>query len=107
MAIRINLPEMGEGQYIELKDPKFLSWGVQKEITSLVVGEEGKTSAQLDVAEKIAIALIKTGFVLDEDGNQVAFPLTAETVMNCPSPVIEAATTKFAELKGVGTDRKN
>lgn len=106
MAIKINLPDMGEGQYIELKDPKFLSWGVQKEITALAI-EEANTSAQLDVAEKIAIALIKTGFVLNEDGNQVVFPLTAETVKECPSPVIEAATTKFAELKKVGADRKN
>ena len=97
---------MGEGQYVEMRDPKFLSWGVQKSITALVM-DDAKTSAQLDVAERIAIAMIKTGFVLGEDDVQVVFPLTVETIKDCPAAVIEAVTLKFSEMKKVETDRKN
>jgi hypothetical protein len=106
MAIRVDIAELGENQYVEIRDPKFLSWGLQKQITSIVMSD-AKTDAQLDVAEMVAVAIIKNGNVLDEDGDPVVFPLTEETVKNCPSVVIEVVTAKFTELKNMKVDRKN
>jgi hypothetical protein len=106
MAIRIDLSELGEGQFIEMKDPKFLSWGVQKEITATVMDKK-EASAQLDIAEKITIALVKTGNVFNEDGMPINFPLTAESIKDVPAAIIEKVSTKFAEFKGQNPDRKN
>lgn len=106
MAIRVDIDVLGENQYVEIKDPKFLSWGLQKQITTIVIADT-TTASQLDVAEMVAVAIIKSGHILDEDGNLLTFPLTEETVKNCPSAVIEAVTLKFSELKNVMIDRKN
>lgn len=109
MAIRVDIPELGADQFVEIKDPKFLPWGVQKEITAMVSGKgsDVETSAQLDVAERIAMAIIKGGNVVDEDNVPFTFPLTEESVKLIPSVVIERVTTKFAELKGQKVDTKN
>lgn len=106
MAIRVDINELGENQYVEIRDPKFLSWGLQKQITNIVMGE-ANTGAQLDVAEMVAVAIIKSGNILDENGDPIVFPLTEETVKECPSVVIEVVTAKFTELKNLKVDRKN
>jgi hypothetical protein len=104
MAIRIELTELGEGQYVEMKDPKFLSWGLQKEITGIVMDNKN-ASAQLDIAEKVTVALVTAGNLLNEDGVPFTFPLTTSMIPNVPALVIERVSAKFAEMKG--TDRKN
>lgn len=106
MAIRIDLPELGDGQFVEIRDPKFLAWGVQKEITAAIMDSKD-ASTQLDVAEKVTIALVKGGNVINEDGLAFSFPLNATSVREVPSLVIEKVSAKFAELKAQGTDRKN
>lgn len=106
---RIDLPELGADQYVQIKDPKFLSWGVQKSITALVSDDKElkEIGSQLGIAEKIAVALIKEGNVLNEDGVPFVFPLNNETVLEIPSCIIEKVALKFAELKGATDDRKN
>ena len=106
MAIRVDVPALGEDQFVEIKDPKFLAWGLQKQITTIVI-DHATSASQLDVAEIVAVELIKNGNIVDEDGNLLVFPLTAETVKACPSAVIEAVTIKFSELKNLKVDRKN
>jgi len=106
--IRVNIEALGADQFVEISDPKFLSWGLQKQITTIVLADVN-TAAQLDVAEMVAIAIIKSGNIADEEGALLVFPLTEETVKTCPSVVIEAVTSKFSELKtaGTGESKKN
>ncbi|GEM_PF-6522994 len=106
MAIRVDIEALGDGQFVEIKEPKFLSWGLQKQITTIVLSDVS-SSSQLDVAEMVAIAIIKSGNIEDEDGALLVFPLTEETVKTCPSVVIEAVTLKFSELKSAAVSRKN
>lgn len=95
--MRIELPELGEGQWIEMRDPKRLSWGKQKEIASTV--KQDVISTQLDATELLAIALVKSGYVLDEDDKPIDFPLTKETISFVPSIVIEKISAEYANSK--------
>ena len=104
--IRVDIEALGEGQFVEIIEPKYLPWGIQKQVTTIVI-EKTTNSAQLDVAELVAIEIIKSGNIVKADGQLVTFPLTADTVKDCPSAVIEAVTMKFTELKSVKPDRKN
>lgn len=103
--IRIDLPQLGEGQYVEMRDPKFLDWGTQKKITSAMANPT--VDAQIGVAEQVALNLIKSGHVLNEDDVPFDFPLNEETVLKVPAIAIEAVTNKYIELKSVKVDRKN
>jgi hypothetical protein len=94
---KIELTEIHEGAWIELKDVKRLSWKAQKEITSALVDES--ISSNLDVAERLSIALIKGGYLLDDENRPISFPLTPETIGNVPALVVEKVASKFAELK--------
>lgn len=95
--IKLEFADLGDGQYVEIKDPKRLKWGEQKSIVSAFKDES--VSAQLDVAERIAIALVKNGYLLDDENRPIAFPLTAETVGNVPAVVIEVVSKAFADAK--------
>jgi len=106
MTIRVDVTALGEDQFVEIMDPKFLAWGLQKQITSIVI-ENATSTSQLDVAEIVAIALIKSGNVLNQNGDPVVFPLTNDSIKDCPSAVIEAVTVKFSEIKNTKVDRKN
>lgn len=101
--VRIHFPQLGEGQYIEMRDPKHLKWKEQKEISRLF--KEDDTDSQLTATEKLALMLIKGGYILDEENRPVHFPLNEHTVQELPAMVIEEVVQKFAELKG--GDRKN
>lgn len=96
--MRIDLHELGEGMYVILKDPKRLSWKEQKEIIA-AMGDGNDPAKQMEGAEVLAIALIKSGFVLDEDNHQVVFPLTKETVGRVPAVVIEKVLDAYAKVK--------
>lgn len=95
--IRIDLTNLGENQYVEIRDPKFLSWGKQRELTQSL--KDDSTESRMAFAEKLAVVLIRSGFVLDEDGNTIQFPLTDETVGNIPSLVVEAVGSTFADIR--------
>lgn len=95
--MKIELSELGEGQWVEMRDPKRMSWGKQKEIAATV--KEDEISTQLDATELLAIALVKAGYVLDEDDKPIAFPLTKETIANIPSIVIEKISGEYAKAK--------
>lgn len=95
--MRIDFPELHDGAFVEIKDPKKLTWKEQKNITKAFTNES--MEAQMEVAERIALALIKSGYLLDDENRPVTFPLTDETVQNLPAMVVETVTTKFAELK--------
>lgn len=95
--MRIELPELGEGQWIEMRDPKRMSWGKQKQIAATV--KENEISTQLDATELLAIALVKDGYILDEDDKPISFPLTKDTIANVPSIVIEKVSAEYAKAK--------
>lgn len=59
MAIRVDIEALGEGEFVEIRDPKFLSWGLQKQITTIIL-EDINTAAQLDVAEVTVFMLSAT-----------------------------------------------
>lgn len=103
--MKIEFSELHEGAHVELKHPKKLSWKEQKAIT--VAFKDEDISSQLDVAERLAIALIKKGYILDADDKPVEFPLTEETVGNVPAVVIEEVTKKFAEIKSEATGKNS
>lgn len=102
-TIKIDLEnELGVGQYVEIRDPKFLPWGVQKQLqTSL---KDNSVEAQVDFAEKLAVALVKNGNVFDEDGNAIQFPLNTDSITKLPAVVVEAVALKFGEIRGKGPD---
>lgn len=95
--MKIELSELGEGQWVEIRDPKRISWGKQKQIAATV--KENEISTQLDATELLAIALVKAGYVLDEDDKPIAFPLTQEKIIDVPSVVIEKVAAAYAESK--------
>jgi hypothetical protein len=103
--IRIELPELGDGFWVSIKHPNRLSWKEQKAITGAY--GDGDVAAQLGVAERVAIAMIKEGYVLDDDNKPIQFPLTAETIDAVPAVVIEKATKAFADAKKEATGKNS
>jgi hypothetical protein len=103
--MRIEFPELGDGYFVEIKDPNKLKWKEQKSLTQSF--KEESLEASMEVAEKISIILIKSGHVCDEDNKPFTFPVTAESVGELPSQVIEEVAKKFAELKKVVSTEKN
>jgi hypothetical protein len=101
--IRIDFPELGEGQYVEMRNPRVLSYGSQRKLASLGDFEELQT--RMAIAGALATVLIVGGNVLDMDGNAVVFPVTETTVDDLPGEVVAAVLTKYSELKS-GTDEK-
>jgi hypothetical protein len=101
--MKIELTELGEGQFVEIKNPKVLSWGQQKKITSAMKDES--MASQLDVAEVLTLSLVKGGYVLDENNQPVAFPLTTESIEVLPALVIEKVAGAFAEARAEATSK--
>jgi hypothetical protein len=102
--MRIEFTEqLGDGQFVEIRDPRKMSWGQQKQITSAL--QDDTIYGQLETAERIAVAMVRSGYVLDADDKPVAFPLTAENVVGVPSVVIEEVAKKFAEIKAAVTPK--
>lgn len=95
--------ELGDGQFIEIKDPKRMSWGKQKAIAKAFKDES--MDSNLDVAERVLIALAKAGHILDEDNVPVNFPITEENIDKVPAVVIEKVAQKFGELKAEATPK--
>lgn len=105
-TIRIDLTEqLGEGQYVEIRNPKLLPWGVQRELTSAL--KDNSLESQTLFAEKLAVRLIKSGYVLNEDGQPISFPLTDESVQFVPGVVVEAVASEFAKIRSKGADLPN
>lgn len=102
--MRIDFPELGDGQFVEIRDPKKLKWKEQKRISQAL--KDDSIDSQLDAAEKIALAVIKGGYLLDEDNRPISFPLNEQNILELPGVVIETVVSKFAELKGTN-DQKN
>lgn len=101
--IKIDLSaQLGDGQYVEIRDPKMLPWGEQKKLQSAI--KDDSVDSQIAFAEQLAVSLTKNGNVFDENGNPVAFPLTSESAANVPAIVIEAIAAKFAEIRSKGAD---
>lgn len=101
--MRIDFPQLGNGQFVEILDPKKMSWRAQKELTAAMKDES--IAAQLEVAELIAVALIKKGYVLDAHDEPVTFPLTEESLVRVPAIVIEEVAKKFAEVRSEATSK--
>lgn len=95
--MKIELPELGEGQWVEIRDPKRMSWGKQKQIAATV--KEKEIATQLDATELLAIALVKAGYFLDEDDKPVQIPLSLDNILNVPAVVIEKVAAAYAESK--------
>lgn len=104
--VRIDLPELGEGQYVEIREPKYLKWKEEKELSKLANAADDM-EAQLTAAEKLALMIIKGGYILDEDNKPFQFPLDENSIQELPGIVIETVAKKFAELKNAGADQKN
>jgi hypothetical protein len=101
--MRIELAELGEGQFVEIKNPKVLSWGQQKKITGAM--KDDSIASQLDLAETLTLTLVKGGYVLDEDNAPIAFPLTAEGIESLPAVVIEKVAGAFADARTEATSK--
>lgn len=104
-AIRVELEQLGQGQFVEIRDPKFLPWGVQRNLAISLKDES--IQSQMEFAEKLSVLLIRNGYVLDEDDKPVQFPLTDSSVQNVPAVVIEAVAAKFGEVRKKGNDLPN
>lgn len=103
-TVKIDLSQdLGADQFINIRDPKMLSWKAQKAIAS--AAKDNSMEANMGVAEAVALALVVNGNVLDENGQPVPFPLNAESIERVPAVVVERIAEKFAELKGA--TRKN
>lgn len=89
--------ELGAGQYIEMRDPKKLSWGAQKEIVSALSADS--SSGQMDVAEKLFLALARDGYVLDTDDAPVKFPISPDAVSSIPSLVVEKVANEYVKYR--------
>lgn len=94
--MRIELNELGAGQHIELRDPKKLSWGAQKEIVNSM---DDTNSSNLDVAEKLFLALAKGGYLLDVDDKPVSFPVTSDVILLIPALAIERVTAEYSKTR--------
>lgn len=101
--MKIELTELGAGQFVEIKNPKVLSWGQQKKITSAM--KDDSLASQLDVAEVLTTSLVIGGYVLDENDKPVAFPLTAESIEDLPAIVIEKVAGAFADARSEATSK--
>lgn len=91
------ITELGEGQFVEIKNPKVLSWGQQKKITQAMKDET--IASQLDTAEVLTMSLVKGGYVLDENNQPIVFPLTADSIELLPAIVIEKVAEAFAQAR--------
>jgi hypothetical protein len=78
--MKIELTELGEGQFVEIKNPKVLSWGQQKKITTAM--KDDSLASQLDVAEVLTITLVKGGYVLDENDQPITHSLLRQNQSN-------------------------
>ncbi|UJF36629.1 hypothetical protein [Paenibacillus hexagrammi] len=103
--MRVDITVLGEGQFVEIRNPKLLPWGIQRDLTNSL--KDNSTESQMAFAEKLAVVLIRSGHVLDENGTPVQFPLTHETVSYVPSPVVEAVAVAFAEARKGSADLPN
>jgi len=103
--MRIALDELGAGQFLEIRDPNRLSWGLQKKLSQVMSTDEDDVSSKVESAEILAIALIKAGNVLDWDGNPIVFPLTSVTVADLPAEALVAVVKEFGKLRE-GNDPK-
>lgn len=95
--MRIDFPELGEGQFVETKNLMAYKWKKQKAIASKTISDD--ISSQMNAAETLALDLIKGGYLLDEDDKPIQFPLTAETVGDVPAYVIQVVNIKFGEAR--------
>lgn len=101
--IRIDLSEQLEpGQYVEIRDPRALPWGTQREIATIMKDET--VDSQLDAIERMVLILVKGMNLNDEDGNPIALPLDTAKVRQMPGPAVEAVAAKFAEVRSKGAD---
>lgn len=94
--IKIDLSELGEGQYVEIKDPKIMPYGFQKQLQEKFKDES--LEARLDGIEFMVLKLIKNGYVLDEDDNPIPFPITQESLLLLPMFVINTVVKKYGEI---------
>ncbi|MCZ8512402.1 hypothetical protein O9H85_08140 [Paenibacillus filicis] len=112
-TIKIDLSEqLGEGQYVEIRNPKILPWGLQKELakaqTKNTIDNQIDFETSLEINEKIVVALIKNLNVNDFDGQPIELPITNDTIDRLPVEVIVAVVKKFSEIRTQGTvEKKN
>ena len=102
--VHIDLTEqLGDGQFVDIRDPRLLPWGVQKKLQSSL--KDQSMDSQIAFAESLTVELVKQANVSDEDGNPIQAPFTAESVANVPAAVIEAVALKFAEMRKVTVEK--
>lgn len=102
-TIRIDLTEkLGEGQYVDIFDPKDLPWAEQKKLQSTM--KDNSIESQGEFAEYLAIILTTNGNVFDWKGNAMVFPMTKESIGNIPAIVIEEIVKKYVEVRSKGAD---
>lgn len=101
---KLYFPELGHNQFVELRDMKKFSWKRKKAIIQAFKDES--VNSQLDSTEMVAMMMIKSGYILDEDNQPISFPLNEESVGNLPSVVIEEVVKHFGEAMQP-QDKKN
>jgi hypothetical protein len=93
--MRIEFPELGHNQWIEIRDPKWMTWGEKKKF--LEQGKDETIESQLNMADHIVLALVKNGHITNEHGQPIPFPLTKESLDQLPAIVVERISEEFAK----------
>lgn len=102
--IRVDLTqELGEGQYIEIRDAKQLPWGEQKKLVA-AMKDQNDVNSRIDFAETLVISLIRNGNIFDENGNPISLPITKDTIDLVPAEVFEVVSAEFTKARTKGAD---
>ncbi|WP_407310514.1 hypothetical protein [Desulfosporosinus sp. SB140] len=103
--IKIDLSELGEGQYVEIKDPKIMPYGFQKQLQEKFKNDS--IDSIFGGTEFAVLKLIKNGYVLDEDDNPIPFPINAESLLLLPMLAINTVMLKYGEIAKQGANIPN
>lgn len=101
--MRIEFPELGPNQWVEIRDPKRMTWGEKKKIMEF--GKDDSIHSSLEVADQIVLALVKNGYITDENGNPIPFPLTKENLDQLPAVVAERVVQAFNEANAAAVPK--
>jgi hypothetical protein len=99
--VRIDLPELGEGHFLLMRNPKSLPWGLSQKLAGLAQkAKEGDESANMSLASVLCTALVKGGLIYDWDGQPINLAnLDEATVEKFPTEAVVAVINKWGELQ--------
>lgn len=106
MKVKIEFPELHHDFWVELDDPKWMSWGEKQAIIALI-DEKNQTQSGLNVSNKLILSLVRNGHMFDKHNNPIPFPLTEEGLERMPSFAAERIAVKVNELAAEATKKNS